>query len=154
GDKDEVVRQVAPLLELVRSKSDHHINGQLAVWLLRADALGANPPVPADEPYALEVKGDWRATAQAWKDLGWPYEEATALALYGCERDKREALAIFEGLGASAAARSLRKQFRAEGVKGVPRGARASTLSNPHGLTRREAQVLELLSQGLRNAAI
>jgi DNA-binding NarL/FixJ family response regulator len=50
--------------------------------------------------------------------------------------------------------RALRKQLRIEGVKGVPRGARPSTQSNPYGLTRREAEVLELLSDGLRNSAI
>jgi DNA-binding NarL/FixJ family response regulator len=39
-------------------------------------------------------------------------------------------------------------------VKGVPRGARASTQSDPHGLTRREAEILALLSEGLRNSVI
>jgi DNA-binding NarL/FixJ family response regulator len=39
-------------------------------------------------------------------------------------------------------------------VRGVPRGARASTQVNPHQLTEREREVLELLCAGLRNSEI
>jgi DNA-binding NarL/FixJ family response regulator len=35
-----------------------------------------------------------------------------------------------------------------------PRGSRSSTRGHPHGLTRREAEVLRLLSAGLANSAI
>jgi DNA-binding NarL/FixJ family response regulator len=44
--------------------------------------------------------------------------------------------------------------MRASGVRGVPRGLRKSTLRNPLGLTQREAEVLDLLAEGLRNSAI
>jgi DNA-binding NarL/FixJ family response regulator len=44
--------------------------------------------------------------------------------------------------------------MRTQGVRGVPRGSRISTRNNPHGLTRREAEILALLSEGLRNSAI
>jgi DNA-binding NarL/FixJ family response regulator len=100
------------------------------------------------------TSGNWRAAAEAWRQLGCPYEHATVLALHGGEAEKREALAIFEGLDAAPAARAIRKQFRAEGIKRVSRGARPTTQSNQFGLTRREAQVLELLSTGMRNSAI
>jgi DNA-binding CsgD family transcriptional regulator len=36
----------------------------------------------------------------------------------------------------------------------VPRGPRPATAANPAGLTRREAQVLQLLATGLSNAEI
>jgi DNA-binding CsgD family transcriptional regulator/tetratricopeptide (TPR) repeat protein len=153
GDREGIVREVKPASVLAQRKSDSRINGQLAVWLFRANALDRQASCIA-APYTLEIEGRWRVAAKAWKELGCPYEEATVLALHGAESDKREALAVFEGLGASPAARALRKQFRAEGVKGLPRGARASTQSNPHGLTRREAQILALLSDGLRNSAM
>jgi DNA-binding NarL/FixJ family response regulator len=39
-------------------------------------------------------------------------------------------------------------------VRGVVRGARASTREHAHGLTTRELQVLRLLCDGLRNAEI
>ncbi len=79
---------------------------------------------------------------------------ATVLGLYGAEADQREALTIFEQLGAAPAAQALRKEMRAQGARGIPRGTRMSTRSNPHGLTRREAEILALLSQGLRNSVI
>jgi DNA-binding NarL/FixJ family response regulator len=106
------------------------------------------------EPYALEIAGDWQRAAEVWKALGCPYEHATVLGLYGGEAEQREALAIFEQLGASPAAQILRRKMRAKGVRRVPRGSRQSTRNHALGLTRREAEILALLSDGLRNSAI
>jgi DNA-binding CsgD family transcriptional regulator len=153
GDWEGVIREAKPAHALAQQKSDFRTGGQLAVWLFRANALDGITTCTA-EPYASEISGRWPAAAKTWKELGCPYEHATLLALHGSESDKREALAIFERLGASPAAGALRKQFRAEGVRGVPRGARPSTQSNPQGLTRREAEILALLSEGLRNSTI
>lgn len=152
-DREGVIAAVKPVYKLARGTRDPRMNGELAVWLFRAQALDHRPTC-VSEPHALELSGKWRAAAQEWKRLGCPYEQATLLALHGNESDKREALRIFEKLGASPASRALRKQLRDQGVKGVPRGARASTQNNPHGLTRREAQILALLSDGLRNSVI
>jgi DNA-binding CsgD family transcriptional regulator len=125
----------------------------LAIWLWRAGAL---PQLPTDiaQPYALEMAQDWQGAARAWHELGCPYERANMLAWYGGEAEQREALAVFEQLGTAPAAQALRKQMRTQGVRGVPRGSRTSTRCNPHGLTRREAEILALLSEGLRNSAI
>jgi DNA-binding CsgD family transcriptional regulator len=147
-DRAALIRAVEAAHELVQP-----ISGELAVWLFRASALAATTTEFA-EPYAVEIAGDWQAAAEAWERRECPYERAVVLALYGGEVEKREALAIFEALDAAPAARAIRKQFRAKGVKRIPRGARPTTQSNPFGLTRREAEVLELLSQGLRNSAI
>jgi DNA-binding NarL/FixJ family response regulator len=57
-------------------------------------------------------------------------------------------------LGATASANALRRRLRARGVRRVPRGSRASTRRDPHGLTRREAEVLGLLAEGLPNSTI
>jgi DNA-binding CsgD family transcriptional regulator len=129
------------------------MKGELAVWQWRLGALEQHPTDIA-EPYAMEIAGDWHGAADAWKNLGCPYEQATVLALYGAEAGQREALAIFEQLGAAPAAHTLRKDMRARGARGVPRGSRTSTRSNPHGLTKREAEILALLSGGLRNSVI
>lgn len=152
-DREGVVRAILPLYELTRQKLDPRMNGELAVWLFRVNSLDERRTQLA-EPYAAEISGQWRSAADAWKELGCPYEHATVLALYGSETEKRQALTVFESLGASPASRALRKQFRAHGIKGVPRGARATTQSNQYGLTKREAEVLSLLSRGMRNAAI
>jgi DNA-binding CsgD family transcriptional regulator len=129
------------------------MNGELAAWLWRTGALD-QPPADISEPYAQEISGDWRAAADTWKKLGCPYEHACLLAWHGGEAEQREALAQFEQLGAAPAARSLRRQMRSRGVRRISRGSRASTRRNPFGLTRREAEIIELLSQGLRGSLI
>jgi DNA-binding CsgD family transcriptional regulator len=129
------------------------MKGELAAWLWRVNAL-AHSPTDIEEPYALEISGDWCAAARAWAELGGRYEHATILACYGGESELREALTVLEELGAVPMALAVRKRLRAQGVRGVPRGRRISTLSNPHGLTSREAQVFALLSDGLRSSII
>ena len=104
-------------------------------------------------PYALQISGDWRAAAEAWRETGCPYEEATALA-DGDEHAKRAALEIFERLGAGPAAEKLRQVLRATGVRGIPRGPRPSTKENAAGLTNRQMEVLALMADGLANAEI
>jgi DNA-binding NarL/FixJ family response regulator len=48
----------------------------------------------------------------------------------------------------------LRRQLQRDGVRGVARGARASTRAHPAGLTSAESEVLVLMAQGLRNAEV
>jgi DNA-binding CsgD family transcriptional regulator len=153
GDHDAVVREVRPAYDLVCGQIDPRMKGELAAWLWRANALEQHPS-DIQEPYALEISGDWKGASRAWEVLGCPYEHACMLAWYGAEDEQRLALAMFEQLGATPAMVALRKQMRDRGVRGVPRGARTSTRSHPNGLTRREAEILKLLSDGLRNSAI
>jgi DNA-binding CsgD family transcriptional regulator len=153
GDREGVLGAVAPAYELVCQRRDPRMKGELASWLWRVGALEEKPAEIAD-PYAHEISGDWRAAAFAWKSLGCPYEYASLLAWHGIETEQREALEILERLGAAPATRGLRKRMRAEGVRAVPRGLRTSTRSNRLGLTRREAEILGLVSQGMRNSAI
>jgi DNA-binding CsgD family transcriptional regulator len=153
GDRDGVLKAVEPAYELVCQRRDPRMKGELASWLWRVDAL-KDQPADIASPYAQEICGDWRAAALAWKSLGCPYEYACLLAWHGIEAEQREALEILERLGASPAALALRKRMRAEGVRAVPRGLRVSTRSNRLGLTRREAEILTLVSQGMRNSAI
>ena len=127
--------------------------GELAFWLQRAGAA-----VPVDrallaEPHALQLEGRWREAAAAWAAIHCPYEQARALA-DGDAAARLDALALYETLGAQPAADALRKQMRAAGVRGLPRGARASTQTNPHQLTARELEVLRLLCEGLKNSEI
>jgi len=85
--------------------------------------------------------------------LGCPYEQARALA-EGDTEAQLEALNLFDDLGARPAADAVRRQLRAAGRRGLPRGLRASTQSNPHQLTAREVEVLALLCEGLKNSEI
>ena len=153
GDRAAVVREVAPVYEMARHRQDPRMKGELATWLWRVDAL-EELPTDIPEAYRLEISGDWRGAARAWKALGCPYEQALVLGWHGTEAEQREALAILDQLGAAPAAQALRRHMRTHGVRAVPRGSRASTRRHSLGLTRREAQILALLSEGLRNAAI
>jgi DNA-binding CsgD family transcriptional regulator/tetratricopeptide (TPR) repeat protein len=153
GDREGVARELQPVYEVVRNAQDPRMQGELAAWLWRVDALD-DAPSDIPEAYALEISGDWPGAAQSWKDLGCPYEEALVLGWHGGETEQRDALAILDRMGAAPAAQALRRQMRERGVRAVPRGSRTSTRLNPLGLTRREAEILALLSEGLRNAAI
>jgi DNA-binding CsgD family transcriptional regulator/tetratricopeptide (TPR) repeat protein len=153
GDYAGVILEVQPAYEMVLHRRDPRMKGELAAWLWRVDSL-AQSPTDIPEAYALEISGDWRGAARVWRELGCPYERALVLGWYGTEPEQREALAILDQLGAAPAAQALRRQMRMQGVRAVPRGLRTSTRRNPLGLTRREAQILALLSEGLRNAAI
>jgi DNA-binding CsgD family transcriptional regulator/tetratricopeptide (TPR) repeat protein len=153
GDGEGVIREVRPAYELARNQRDAWAKGMLAVWLWRAGAL-ERIPTDIAEPYALEISGDWQGAARVWQRLACPFERASMLGWYGGESAQREALAVYEQLGAAPAAQALRKQMRARGVQGIPRGSRTSTRLDPHGLTKREAEILGLLTEGLRNSAI
>lgn len=127
-----------------------------ALWLT---ILGEPANVPdstlsrLQPAHRLHISGAWREAAAAWADLGCPYEQAIALSMHD-EAAQREALAIFDSLGAAPAAARLRKSMRDRGVESIPRGPIAQTRINPAGLTRRQLQVLELVAEGLTNGEI
>jgi DNA-binding CsgD family transcriptional regulator/tetratricopeptide (TPR) repeat protein len=117
--------------------------GELGQWVAESRS---QTHVRAAEPYRL----DPAASATAWDALGCPYEAAIALAASDIAGDLQESLRRLEGLGAVPAADIVAKRLRQIGV----RTSRRSTLRHPHGLTRREAEVLDLLREGLRNTQI
>ena len=67
---------------------------------------------------------------------------------------RKRALEIFNALGAQPMAQRLRRELKAQGVRGLKRGANRSTRANAAGLTVRELEVLALVAQNLSNAAI
>lgn len=152
GDLARASAEAGAALPLAIEKRHGWFIGELAFWSWRAGALTAAPDGCA-EPYAMQIAGQWQPAAAAWGRLGCPLEQARALA-DGDAPARRQALCIFERLGASPATESLRKQLQADGVRGIKRGVRATTRAHPHGLTHRELEVLTLLCEGLRNAEI
>ena len=127
--------------------------GKLAYWRWK-NGVVEERPAACGAPYDLHLAGDWRAAAAAWASVGCPYEEALALG----ESDDEEALCraheTFRRLGAVPPANMVARRLRELGVRGVSRGPRRSTQANAAALTARELEVLGLLGEGLRNAAI
>jgi len=152
GDLRAVANEAQAALALATSHRHPWFAGELAYWMQQAGTLDATP-MPCAEPFALQISGRWREAATAWADLGCPYEQARALG-EGDADAQLEALALFEELGARPAADRLRRQLRAAGLRGLPRGMRPSTQTNPHQLTAREIEVLRLLCEGLKNSEI
>jgi DNA-binding NarL/FixJ family response regulator len=100
------------------------------------------------------LAGDWSRAAEAWTALGCPYEAALALGQSDRDEELRRSLAELQRLGARPAAAQVARRLRERGAKGVRRGPRPSTRTNPGGLTARELEVLGLVSAGLTNAEI
>ena len=94
------------------------------------------------------------AWAELWRSLGCAYE--AALVLTSADKDELllRAFSELQRLGAATAAALVGRRLRARGVRGLPRGPRAATRRNSHGLTARELDVLRLLAEGLRNTVI
>ncbi len=152
GDLARVRAEARAAFEQASDQGHPWFAGELAYWLWRSGDLTQAPPGCA-EPFALQIGGRWRDAAAVWEKIGCPYEQARALA-DGDEIAQRQALVIFDRLGAGPIADRLRQQMRASGVRAVPRGPRASTRGNSAGLTAREVQVLGLVANGWQNARI
>ncbi|HST19366.1 MAG TPA: AAA family ATPase [Gaiellaceae bacterium] len=127
--------------------------GELAHWRRAAGIEDAMTSELA-HPYELERAGENELAAAAWRELGFPYESALALAAAGGEVELRRALDELTALGASPAAAIVARMLRERGVRAVPRGPRAATRENAAGLTARELEVLALVAEGLRNADV
>jgi DNA-binding CsgD family transcriptional regulator/tetratricopeptide (TPR) repeat protein len=102
--------------------------------------------------YRWIMEGDWETAADFWETRGVPYERGLAL-MHGDEEAKLRAVRIFDDLGALATASRLRRELADRGVK-VPRGRSQTTREHGAGLTARQAEVLDLLAEGLTNAEI
>jgi hypothetical protein len=98
-------------------------------------------------PHRLLVQGRFTEAAAAWRELGCVYEAAEAAVLSDDRDEIAAGLTVLDELGAEPLARMARRRMRAMGER-VPRGPHASTRAHPAGLTRRQAQVLELLMAG------
>ena len=143
----------AELADDVCASGDEWESGAVAAWLRRAGSLRP-PRADLAEPYRLQAAGDWEQAARSWAGLGCPYDAALALHDAPYEAALREALNIFTGLGAAAAAQITRHKMRRLGIRSIPAGPRSATREHPLGLTRREHEVLDLIVDGRTNAEI
>jgi DNA-binding CsgD family transcriptional regulator len=153
GDREAVLDETESCFELALRREAPWVAGELAYWRWQA-GIREEMPFAAAEPYALQMRGEWRRAAELWTHIGCPYEAALALADADDERAACRALSELQALGARPAATIVARRLRERGATGLPRGPRPSTRTNPANLTTRELEVLELVAQGLRNAEI
>ena len=138
GDAAAVVEATDSALSLAIERGSAWWSGELAAWKRRA-GVDEQVPAIAAEPYALELAGDWCRSAELWFELGCPHEAA---------------LEELQRLDAAAPAAIVTRRLRDLGARGLPRGPRSATRSNPANLTPRELEVLGLVAEGLRNGEI
>lgn len=154
GRDADAARDAAAHLPQAVAKRQIALAAQLSLWCrLGGDAATPIPDFCAQHPFALEAAGRWKDAADAWHALGCRFERTRALSR-GDEPAQRQALALFEELGAQPMVERVRHRLRTAGARGLPRGPRRSTREHPCGLTSKEVAVLELLAAGLRNKEI
>jgi DNA-binding CsgD family transcriptional regulator/tetratricopeptide (TPR) repeat protein len=153
GD-DAGVRVVgAELLEVAIRAQHRFLRGEVLRYLRRV----GEPVEPFDgclPAFAAGITGDWAAAAGLWERVGNPYEQALELTESPDLPVALRGLRILDGLGAVATASLVRRRLRRGGVRGIPRGPRATTRANPGRLTDRQLEVLALLAEGSTNAEI
>jgi DNA-binding CsgD family transcriptional regulator len=125
--------------------------GWIALWTRRL--TGIAEPIGL-EPFASQIAGDGAHAAELWDRLGYRYEAALALLDTKDKDLLRESLARLSDLGAEAAMHLVRRTMRDLGIRSIPVGARTTTRAHPQGLTRREQEILHLLSEGESNEEI
>lgn len=156
GDADQARAELQSIRHLANERGPSWQRGEI-VWLSRLAGDEAPPPPGLPQPYVHLLAGAWEAAADAWTQLGCPYDAARALAQSDDPDQIRQAIAAFERLRAHPALRQAIQRLRDLGVRELPtmpRGPRATTLAHPAGLTQRETEILDLLAMDLRNADI
>lgn len=153
GRPEAVDAASADVMKRAMEVRDGWTLGELAYWRWRAGIL-KEPPQGVVDLYGLPIAGDWRQASERWRKLGCPYEMALALADSGEEEALRQALETFEQLGARPMMGVVARRLREMGIRGIPRGPRASTRAHPGGLTSREVEIAALVVQGLSNLEI
>lgn len=131
--------------------SHARMGDDLVFWMWKLDRVAAVPPNLL-HGFRSILDGDAHGAADFWSARRMPYHHAVAL-MHGDDDDAIRAVHEFEDLGADAAARRLRALLRGRGVT-VPRGRGRSSREHAAGLTARQAEVLDLLADGLNNAEI
>lgn len=151
GDLDRWREPITRTAERSRASGVPWPSGAFVFWLRE---LGLIHDVPGHTPayFRSILDGDVERAAGFWRSRGVPYEEGLALA-FGDVSSQSRAVEIFESLGATAAANRVRERLRGQGVQ-VARGRSRTTRAHAVGLTARQAEVLELMAEGMTNADI
>jgi DNA-binding CsgD family transcriptional regulator/tetratricopeptide (TPR) repeat protein len=152
AERNEAIALLREVRDLAADRHARWVADNAVLWL---HLLGETDSEMSglSAPFRDHCEGRWQAAAAGWAKLGQPYERAMALSM-GDDDARREALSLFDRLGAVPAASRLRRELRASGARAIPRGPIAETRANVAGLTRRQTRVLELIAEGMTNSEI
>lgn len=156
GESEQAAIEAAACYDLARAHEHPWHVGELAYWQHAAEQafdLGRQEPATIATPYAHEFRGDLTAAAAAWEALGCPYEMARTLSASALNEPLERARVTLQGLGAEPLLKLVTAKMRTLGYP-VPRGPAALTAANPANLTKREAEIVKLVAQGLTNQEI
>ena len=121
GRTERIEQMTAAALALAIERKLPWVIGELLCWRRRAGIIETTTTdVPA--PYALELAGRHEAAAAAWRDLGCPYEAASALSLSDDQTLMQQAYTALRRLGANPAAAIVARRLRERGVRGLAAG--------------------------------
>lgn len=157
GDDGRVAHLAEQLVDHATVASHHYLAAEACRYGVRVGAAidwSCPSPTPALAAFDAGLRGDWRTAAERWSAAHQPYEQALELTEADDEAAANDGLAILDDLGAVATAARVRRQLRERGRLTVRRGPQPATRANRFGLTRRQSEVLELISDGLTNAQI
>jgi DNA-binding CsgD family transcriptional regulator/tetratricopeptide (TPR) repeat protein len=145
-DMERVVREADLGLQWAEGHQDAWVKGELLFWKSRATRVEVSDELPRPAMHA--IKGEWRASAEAFAELKMPFEQAVML-LEGDAQALSEAQKLIVSIGAHALQARI-----TDALRNVSSNVRASTANNPLGLTKRELQILRLLGDGVTNAEL
>jgi DNA-binding CsgD family transcriptional regulator len=150
--RDDEAKDEASAAVLVLKGLDRWQSGKVQVWAKRFGL--AVPDVHAARPYALELAGEHAESATEWDRLGAYFDAAMALAFSPHEADVHAAHERFLAMDATASVSRMRRRLKEMGVRIIPSGPRSAAKEHPAGLTRREGEILALVTRGLTNGEI
>ena len=151
GQQVTVDPELSAIYARTTSSGERTAATELAWWLSRA-GLAVDPPTIRHGAFRNALT-DPRSAAAHLELVGSRYDAAACL-MEGNEEDLHRALEIFNRLGAKPAAAAAQAMLRKLGASKIPRGPRPTTRRDPHGLTTRQLEVLDLMAEHLTNAEI
>ncbi len=153
GRSCQIAAETEAALELALERNSGAFIGEVSLWRARAGLDG--PIHPGVLPAHREaLAGNAAGAARLLEEKEAFYEAALVLGCSGEPEAMRAGLDRLVELASRPAAALVARALREMGERGVPRGPRPQTRTNPAGLTPRQLEVLELLAEGMRNSEI